>query len=43
MNIEKYNFTSSLNLNRDNNTALVFASYQPNKISSDILRVALDS
>ena len=43
MNIEKYNFTSSLNLNRQNNTALVFASYQPNKISSDILRIALDS
>lgn len=43
MNIEKYKFKTYLSKKKINDTALVFASYQPNKISSEILRIALRS
>ena len=43
MNINKYKYTIFANSTKNTDTALVFASYQPNKISSDLLRTALKS
>ncbi len=43
MNINNFNFSSFVNNIETNDTAIVIASYQPNKISSEILRVALRS
>ena len=43
MNIDKYKQVAFLNSIKNTDTALVFASYQPNKVSSDLLRIALKS
>ena len=43
MNINKYKQVAFLNSTKNTDTALVFASYQPNKVSSDLLRTALKS
>ena len=43
MNINKYKQVAFLNSTKNTDTALVFASYQPNKVSSDLLRIALKS
>ena len=43
MNIDKYKQVAFLNSTKNTDTALVFASYQPNKVSSDLLRIALKS
>ena len=43
MNIDKYKQVAFLNSTKNTDTALVFASYQPNKVSSELLRIALKS
>lgn len=43
MNINNFNFTSFVNDREMNDTAIVISSYQPNKISSELLRIALMS
>ena len=43
MNIDKLNYKSLSNNRTNLDTALIFASYQPNKLSSDLLRTALES
>ena len=43
MNINNFNFTPFVNNREMNDTAVVISSYQPNKISSELLRIALRS
>ena len=43
MNIDKINFKENLSLDFMQDLAVIFASYQPNKIASDLLRVSLKS
>ncbi len=43
MNIDKINFKENLSLDYMQDLAVIFASYQPNKTASDLLRISLKS
>ncbi len=43
MIVDNFNFKSFINDKKMNDTAIIIASYQPNKVSSELLRIALSS